>query len=187
MALLLALWFYFSVGFALKAPVISTDSKCATDFEAVFVLPASLKEIHESAFEGTAVETVVVPDSTELIEDRAFAHISTLKTVCIPKTVQYIGDYAFAESLNATIKGAEDSYASSWAKMHNVAFVQDEAGLTLLAKLGNLLRGGMFLAFSLGCVCPRPQFWQRRKTKNRERSMRPQDRPELYPINYRFP
>lgn len=187
MALLLALWFCFSVGFASKAMADRFDGKYETDDDAVFILPASLKEIHESAFEGTSVKMVVIPDSTETIGDRAFANIKTLWTVCIPESVRYIGDNAFAGSLNVIVKGAEDSYASYWAQKHHVPFVQEEIVSSLLAKLGKLLQGGAFLAFSLSCVCPKAQFWQRRKTKTRERSMRPQDRPELYPINYRFP
>lgn len=187
MALLLTVWFCFSVGFASKTAEYHLNNKDETAYRSVFLLPASLKEIDESAFEGTAVETVVVPDSTEIIADRAFANISTLKTVYIPESVWYMGDYAFDETLNVTIKGAEDSYAAAWAQIHNVAFAQEEFVFTLLTKLGKLLQGGMFLTFSLGCICPKAQFWQRRKTKNRERSMRPQDRPELYPINYRFP
>lgn len=185
MALLLVLWFCLSTCFAsIKTP---DRFESETDPGAVFVLPASLREIHESAFEGTAVETVVIPDLTEMIGNGAFAHIKTLRAVCIPESVQYIGDNTFAGSLNVIIKGVEDSYASSWARKHHVPFVQEEIVSSLLAKLGKLLQGGTFLVFSLGCVCPKTQFWQRRRTKNRERSMRPQDRPELYPINYRFP
>lgn len=187
MALLVALWFCISTCSAAASWNNDNGIESDTGNSAVFVLPASLKVIDESAFEETAAETVIISDSAEIIGNRAFADIRTLRIIHIPDSVKYIGDLAFEGSLNVAFRGVENSYAAAWAHMHNVAFSQEETTLTWLVKLGKLLQGGFFLSFCLGYICPNDQFWQRKKMENREKSMRPQDRPELYPIDYRFP
>jgi hypothetical protein len=188
MALLLALWFCFSA-WATDSSSLNGNPVEDTVIETkgVFALPTTLKEIGESAFEGTAAETVNIQSSMEMIGDRAFANMKVLKVVHIPKSVKSIGEHAFEGSFNAVIHCIENSYAALWARAHNVAFVREAATSTWILKLGKLLQGSFFRTLFLCCLSPGKQFWQRRKTEKHERSMRPQDRPELYPIDYRFP
>lgn len=182
LALLLALWFCFSAGAAVPPPANDSGNNAVG-----FTLPASLKTIDESAFEGISAETVVIPDSVEIIGSRAFANNSALRTVHIAKSVRYIGDHAFGESSNVTIRGEENSYAAVWAQMHNVAFVPENSVPLWLIRIWKLLQGAFFLSLSCVCVIPETRTWQRGKKLAFIRSMRPQDRLELYPINCRFP
>lgn len=148
-------------------------------------LPSSLIQIEDSAFENTAMESVYLPDMTTVIGSRAFAANRALRIVYIPKAVLYIGEQAF-EGDELTIYGEKDSYAAAWARSHNVAFRQAQTTLSWIEIIRKLLRENAFLIVSLGCLSP-AAFPQLKKAGKRERSMRPQDRPELYPIDYRFP
>lgn len=148
-------------------------------------LPASLVQIGDSAFEATAMESVYLPNMTTVIGSRAFAANRALRAVYIPETVLQIGEQAF-EGDQLTIYGEEDSYAAAWARSHNVPFLQEQSSLSWTHIIRKLLRENVFLLVSLGCLSP-AVFPQLKKAGKRERSMRPQDRPELYPIDYRFP
>ena len=149
------------------------------------VLPASLVQIEEGAFENTAAESVFLPSMTAIIGNRAFASNRTLTRVFVPKSVESIGDQAF-EGKHLTLFGEKDSYAFTWAQMHNVAFVEQES-MASQGKPGlRLLNENVFLLFNFGYMVPE-LYIQLKKKKSWSRSMRPQDRPELYPINYRFP
>lgn len=187
LALLLALWLCISAGSAI-APLISESAFSAeADDAPVFILPAALKEIGEGAFENTAAESVIIPEGTESIGDRAFADNEALRTVLIPESVAFIGEHSFDGSMSVTIQAEEGSYAVAWAQEHQVACIQAESAASGLSRLRKLLGEGFFLSFSLCGVCPALPDWQRGKSKRRDKSMRPQDRPELYPIQYRFP
>ena len=149
------------------------------------VLPASLVQIEESAFENTSVESVFLPPLTAIIGDRAFASNRMLTRVFVPKSVESIGNQAF-EGKRLTLIGEKGSYAYSWAQMHNVAFVEQESEASQGKPVRKLLNENVFLLFNLGYMVPE-LYVQLKKKKSWSRSMRPQDRPELYPINYRFP
>lgn len=185
-ALVIVLCLLFST-WSVSASVTADIHEFAQKSDAVFKLPASLKIIGEEAFEGVSAITIVLPGSTESIGTRAFADNSALRAVYIPESVRYIGNQAFEKSQNVVIRANEDSYAASWARLHDIVCVQEENAETWFTRLGKLMQGSFFLTLSLTCVVPGDQYWQRRKKAVFEVSMRPQDRPELYPINYRFP
>ena len=187
LSLFLALLFCltaFSTASPLTEPLGRSAAANAAD---ILLLPASLEELGEEAFEGTAVKSVIFPDSTSVIRDRAFAGNCVLRSVYIPKSVVHIGDRAFEESSSLTIHGSEGSYAAAWARSHNVAFSRVEPISLWIIKLGKLLRAVSVCALSLSCLCSGVLFPRRRRADIWEKSMRPQDRPELYPIDYRFP
>ena len=154
---------------------------------ALFVLPASLEEIGASAFESTGAEKIIIPDSTDIIGDSAFAHNINLRFVLIPKSVTYIGDQAFEGISCLTIQGEENSYAIKWARDHNVNYIQTESALVHIMRLGKQLNVLFSVLYALADICLASRLWKRRIVVDVWRSMRPQDRPELYPINYRFP
>ena len=87
--------------------------------------------------------------------------------------------------LRAILAGA-DSYAAKWAEEHDAAFIPTVEGASLLRYISKLLTEefALLLPFSIG---PNLLRRLRRKAENAVRSMRPQDRPELNPIDYRFP
>ena len=94
--------------------------------QATFILPASLIEIEEEAFFGTAVETVVFPQGSLRIGDGAFKDARHLKDVYIPGTTAYIADSAFSRVRRVTIHGIGNSYAKKWAERHRIPFVVDD-------------------------------------------------------------
>ncbi len=87
-----------------------------------FRLPSSLQIIDDSAFEGTALVSVDIPESVAYIGDNAFANIPTLLAVHIPDATQFIGKGAFANSKNVTITASSNSYARTWAKDNGLRF-----------------------------------------------------------------
>jgi hypothetical protein len=188
MALLLSLWLCFPAWFStVFLPTENAEDYSIARDAAVMILPSSLQEIGESAFENTAAETIVISDSTAIIGERAFVENRLLRTVHIPSSVTYMGEHTFEGSLNVKIIGDENSYAAAWALLHHVDFLQTQPLSYWLSKLENLLRESTVIFIGLICIFLNVQYWQRRKTENGDRSMRPQDRPELYPIQYRFP
>ncbi len=87
-----------------------------------FTLPASLQIIDDSAFEGTALVSVDIPESVTYIGDNAFANIPSLLAVRIPDATEFIGKDAFTNSNQVTITASSNSYARTWAKDNGFRF-----------------------------------------------------------------
>lgn len=87
-----------------------------------FTLPASLQIIDDSAFEGTALVSVDIPETVTYIGDNAFANIPSLLAVYIPDATEFIGKDAFANSNQVTITASSNSYARTWAKDNGFRF-----------------------------------------------------------------
>lgn len=85
-------------------------------------LPFSLQVIDDSAFEGTALVSVDIPESVTYIGDNAFANIPSLLAVRIPDATEFIGKDAFANSNKVTITASSNSYARTWAKDNGFRF-----------------------------------------------------------------
>lgn len=156
------------------------------DTGAVFKFPDSLVTIENEAFEGTAVKKAMLADKLKSIGERAFADNYWLDVVCIPESVAFIAGNAFDGTVDLTIQGSPDSYAAHWANEHDIRYVPTEAVPMWIQKIGKILRLSTiaFLPFnSAPFICIR----RRIRNVNADRSMRPQDRPELYPIDFRFP
>ena len=86
-----------------------------------FVLPSSLTEIEDGAFEGGTFTFAVVPEQTTSIGYHAFADCSKLAYICIPgnASIQYS---AFENVYGLTIIGASDT-VKSFAESHNYGFI----------------------------------------------------------------
>ena len=87
-----------------------------------FKFPSSLRNIEEEAFEGTAAETILLPESIEQIHRRAFSDMSCLKILNLPARLSFISRDAFAGSKNIQFIGAENTYANRWAMIHRYSF-----------------------------------------------------------------
>lgn len=182
--LLLALLFII-ISNIYPASLLQKSMADTTEYAAV--LPASLITIENEAFEGTAVKVVALSGRLVNIGDRAFADNPSLIKISIPQSVESIADNAFDGSVNLIIHGVADSYVASWADEHNITFAESENTLLWFQKLGKLLRESFIFSFGFNSFCSNAVLWRRRRTETVLRSMRPQDRPELYPINYKFP
>jgi len=166
-----------------RISVEETDAEADTSF----MLPSSLLIIEDEAFEGVAAQTVIFPKGLLSIGKGAFGNDYSLKDVYIPDSTEYIDDSAFSINSNLTIHGIDGSYTKDWAYKHEIPFVIDDVW-TVFAPSGgssNTLHHPvnrpiativlviLFELFSLNYF--------------EIRSRRPQDCPELHPINYRFP
>lgn len=153
--------------------------------ESCGMLPSELQHLSDEAFAETALDTVIFADGIVYIGEHAFWNALHLSNVYIPESTYSIGVDAFPTS--AIIHGIRGSFVQDWAEENGYRFVicniwntsmilqkiQTEQFLTLLVFL---------VPADLGKRLGR---W--RCISSFVRSMRPQDRPELFPINYRFP
>lgn len=99
------------------------DICTATNKIAAITLPAELQIIEDSAFEGTALTAVNIPEKVDYIGGRAFARIPTLLSIYIPESTQFIGENAFDGTKHVTITASSGSYARNWAKNNGIPFV----------------------------------------------------------------
>ena len=153
--------------------------------EAVFIFPASLEMIEEEAFEGTAAAAVVFPHGLQTIEDSAFGDAGSLTAAYLPETISYIADDAFAESEDFVIHGVSRSAAREWADKHRIPFVHHNIWNEILPVEQELaLRGA--IVDSTDVIVAEPAASIRPSGEERT-SKRPQDRPELTPVDYWFP
>ena len=147
--------------------------------------PDSLCYIGDEAFSETSIEVALFNNDLQSIGSEAFLNANQLTDVYIPAGTEQIGSNAFPEQV--VIHGIEDSYAQTWALQNEHVFIEDD--IWNCESVFPSLRGSLILAL-LGTVLPADTcFLEQIRTQIKKyiRSMRPQDRPELYPINYRFP
>ena len=56
-----------------------------------------MREIGHGAFYETAIDTLVLPDSLEIVGDYAFAYCGNLQVVYMGPNVRKVGNYSFTE------------------------------------------------------------------------------------------
>ena len=96
------------------------DSTCPS-LENQITLPANLKLIESSAFEGmNSINKVVLPKGLERIENRAFADNPCLTTIYIPNSVTYIAEDAFQNDKSIMFYCELDSYCGRYADRHGI-------------------------------------------------------------------
>lgn len=149
--------------------------------------PKALELIEDEAFEGTAFQTLYFEEGLRQIGEHAFSETNRLEEVYFPETVNYIADNAFYCSSLKTVYGSEGSYIQSWAAEQYLDFMPTVCWFTgsCISRVSMVL-----LTVMCGFVCPLPDSDSQRIRHYLIRivkSMRPQDRPELNPIDYRFP
>ena len=173
--------------FLILPPYFAIAESLAKDSSRTFRLPSSLMVIEDEAFEGTAVQQVVLPEGLLSIGESAFENAPFLTDVYIPGTTEYIADSAFSMTANLTIHGIEGSYAMEWAQRNEIPFVVDDIwnGYALKGKTPHPQETPIsrFVTVIVLLIA----FWFIRSCDYERRSRRPQDRPELNPIDYRFP
>lgn len=114
----------------------------------VLTIPADVTVIEEEAFLNCAeVTEVVLPESLLRIEASAFAGTG-LTEISIPDSVEYVAPDAFPEG--TVIWGKKDSYAQTWAQTNGYPF--NETGTHYYALLiGQTYEGSKVKPYLLGC------------------------------------
>lgn len=184
-ALMVAVWFFIIIsGFTYHTtdPYFSYFGEKLTT-ESVSTFPLSLKEIGTEAFSGTLLTTLVFNAGLEIIEPYAFNNIATLESVYFPESLKRIDEHAFPARVAVfCVKG---SYAEQWAKVNDYSFSVVDIWNTKMIRV-------VILRLLLSCFIIIEISVEKTENKLKRMqklliSMRPQDRIELYPIDYRFP
>lgn len=151
------------------------------------LFPDSLTVIEDEAFEGTAFRTLVFKAGFLRIQDRVFSSMQSLRKAYFPSSVEYIADSAFSGSGLLSIGGYADTYVQQWAEQHDMQFNISDYWYTAPNKVQRLMEKLLSLFFILCLPVTEDARRIKRYIKKRVISMRPQDRVELNPIDYRFP
>ena len=97
--------------------------------EANFTLPAGIKSIEESAFEGLPMTVVEIPSGCESIGKWAFKDCTGLKQIRIPLSVTAIDETAFDGCANVLVYGTSPSAAETFCKDNaSCTFVTETTG-----------------------------------------------------------
>jgi len=179
--LILILLFVMLSLFAITA--YSTEEKGTQN---TFELPANLRYIAESAFEGTAAGKVIMSGEVVAIGSGAFAGMNNLTDVYIPASVEFIADDAFENSALEAIHTVKGSRAEDWARKHDIDFVLEDIwdGININYSYAGL---ALLIYFCCSRVKPVKNIQPVSRTADEGKSMRPQERAELNALDYRFP
>lgn len=156
-----------------------------TNTARVATFPASLQLLGDESFVGTSFETVIFRDQLKSIGMQVFDNCYILTDVYSPGSIESIGEDAFPKGI--LFHGIAESYVQKWTGEHNFDFVVDDIWDTYTVPIRILIQ------YTIGAFCfifpadIKMLIRIRRRKDEFVKSMRPQDRPELYPINYRFP
>ena len=147
------------------------------------IFPAELQVIDDEAFLGTSLYKAFFDRKLEYIGQKAFFGIKGLKYAYLPPSVLYIDDDAFPH--NTLIYSTRNSYAQEWAAETGHEFQINDIWNNNL----NFQEKIIDIALTIICFSVPIDIKDilLKRISIYFRSMRPQDRPELYPINYRFP
>ncbi len=104
-------------------PIYYSENNCLIEKETqrlvmackTSTIPGKVKVIGTTAFSNGDVESIVIPEGVERIEEDVFSGGKNLKNVTIPATVKFIGEGAFdgKNKLNVTYNGTE----TEWQKI----------------------------------------------------------------------
>ena len=172
--------------FSLFPPVLAEESSAASD--SVFLLPGSLQQIGDEAFEGIAAETVIAQRELLCIGEGVFANNHHLMDIYIPQATESISDTAFLNTQNYSIHGVAGSYAEDWAEENQIPFTPDY-DMWRVYILNERFPGvqGFSARHRFDSINPQKTITANTRGVEEGISKRPQDRPELNPIDYRFP
>ena len=174
------------ISLALFQSGLAHGDELGDSMDAVFVFPSSLEVIEDEAFVGTSAKTAVFSSGFLYIGERVFADAAFLTDVYIPSSTFFIGEHAFAENAGIVIHGVKDSYAQKWATEHSIPFVSDYL-LFIIDREKTAVAQEYSITQIIQIINPLKTINANKRKIYEGKSLRPQDRPELNPIDYRFP
>lgn len=92
--------------------------------EVEFEQGSKLVKIGGTAFYGSALSDVTIPDDVTIIYGLAFANCNKLMTVYFPSGISYIADSTFRNSSNVTLNVGYQSYAKKYAEKVGINYVE---------------------------------------------------------------
>lgn len=151
--------------------------------ESIARFPESLVSVGEEAFAGTAIQNVVFDGNLLEIGEGAFAKNTFLQCVFLPPSLKSIADNVFAGTNDPVFLGVELTRAHIWAIKNNYRFFKWN-----LWKWESVHDDGTKnIVHCASVVFSVKEMNQTTCPIHRLRSMRPQDRAELHPVEFRFP
>lgn len=155
------------------------------NYEKSATFPMSLQRIDNDAFSGTSFQTLAFQKGLLYIGEHAFWNCDIQIVVYVPESVIYIGDNAFPE--NAVVHGLRDSYAEEWARNNKYQFIEES--IWPIRRTPKRIHAEWLLIWSCLIV---PNYGGNKRALLKwayifDKSMRPKDRSELPPIDYKFP
>ncbi len=157
----------------------------APETAGTFRLPASLAIIGESAFEGTNIADIQIPESVQTIESRAFAGIGGLNSAYLPETVENIEDDAFADDSGLTIYGLPGGKTEDFARKANIPF--RAYGTVPFAYQEDLFRRILLFVLTAGVLLLAATLCGGRIVKKRERRLRYSFYGDMHALDLCFP
>ena len=150
----------------------------------VFIAPVSLSCVEEEAFADTAFRKVVLNEKLVYLGEKAFWNSQPLQSAYIPESAEFVGLNAFPT--DTLIHGSIGSYAQQWAMVNGYRFQSNNEYICCSKIMLSILL--LSLSFLVRLIAEEKSVEYRfRCVKAYLMDMRPQNRSELYPINYRFP
>ena len=159
--------------------------KLETETKSVAIFPIRLQLLDDEALSGTSIEVAVFNKELAYIGPGLFKDADSLTDVYIPKNTKYIGEHAIPSG--ALIHVVRNSYARKWAKDNGYQYIVDNIWHESVCPEGIRLYQLMLLFYIVIPIDAKKYELWRRSAKLYVKSMRPQDRAELNPIDYRFP
>ncbi len=86
-----------------RNPEMLSQERDETQKQIINMLPSSLQDIGDEAFEGTALGNIQLPESVATVGDRAFADNKELQMVRFPEKLELLGKNVFAGSDHAVL------------------------------------------------------------------------------------
>ncbi len=103
------------------------------------VIPNSVVEIGKSAFSGTGISTINLPDGLQIIDDWAFSYCSELQLITIPSTVTKIGTEAFHCSVSKLNEIVVDKKNTNFDSRNECNAIIETKTDTLIFGCGNTI------------------------------------------------
>ena len=175
--------------FCLALLALMLSVACAEEndvLQSAFVMPASLRRIDDSAFEGTAAIEVILGESVETIGDGVFANMPRLKAVFIPKATKTIADNAFGGNHDVIVFGIAGSYAEEWAETNGFVFIHWDIWAIATWQNGQIRRTEHVLFYDALDEQTLVSALRRELTAITQLNS-PKEKAEMYPIDYDFP
>lgn len=167
---------------------LTSSQKENTEPAAVYHFPASLREIGDEAFSQTGVKAVILREGLAHVGEKVFAGSRFLTDIFIPASMGHLEDSSFPQDMGLTIHRLKESYVADWVRERQIPFAQSNTEYSTLISRNTLYNEERaFVDRHARLIVSDNQIKLHERDADEGKSMRPQERPELNPIDYRFP